>query len=494
MLVNDSNQTAQNQSAQNQTAQNQTAQNQTASASNASAANSSSHTAAKATPQATKPRIGGGPLNVLLIGGGGREHALAIAMKRSPRLNTLHITHPENPGLAAMGIAVDVPVNIREIYRLQRYIEKHAINLVVIGPEEPLAQGFADKLASESTLVFGPVAEAARLEADKSYAKQVMRAASIPTAEARTFTDVESATAYIETRIDPPVVKASGLAKGKGVIVASTQDEAKDAIRRIMINKEFGDAGNSVLIEERMHGREASVLAIVDGKSILVLPVCQDHKRVGDNDTGPNTGGMGAYCPSDALSLADMQRVEREVLVPIVDTMRRDGIEFRGVLYVGLMLTHGGPKVLEFNCRFGDPECQALVSRLTSDILELFVATCTSKLDEIDVTWDPRPSCCIVLASEGYPDKPKFGVEIQGVERAAAQPDVRVDHAGTKLVAGKLVTAGGRVLNVTALGSSLADAAKKAYAAAGMITFPGMVMRTDIGHVLAVAHSPRVRF
>lgn len=422
------------------------------------------------------------PLDVLLIGGGGREHALARAITRSRHLRQLHVANPDNPGLAAMGRAVDVPVSARELYRLTQYIEKHRIGLVVIGPEDPLAQGFADALTSETTMVFGVSAEAAKLEADKSYAKQVMRAASIPTAEGRSFTDPQSAIAYIASRQHAPVVKASGLAKGKGVIVASTKEEAADAVRRIMVAKEFGDAGASVVIEERLAGREASVLAIVDGRSILVLPVCQDHKRVGDGDTGPNTGGMGAFCPSDALSASDMLRVEREVLVPAIDTLRRDGVEFRGVLYAGLMLTHGGPKVLEFNCRFGDPECQALMARLTSDVLELMVATCTGRLEEVAVTWDPRASCTIVLASEGYPDSPRSGTPIHGIDRAAAHADVVIDHAGTRRAPdGSIVTAGGRVLNVTGLGATVAEAAAKAYKACAEISFAGMVMRTDIG-------------
>jgi phosphoribosylamine--glycine ligase len=421
------------------------------------------------------------PINVLLIGGGGREHALASAIVKSKHLSQLHVTHPENPGLAMMGRPVDVPVDIREIYRLKQYIEKNNINLVVIGPEEPLAQGYADALEFGSTMVFGPAAAAAKLEADKAYSKKVMRDASIPTGDGRTFTDAENAISYIESRNEAPVVKAAGLAKGKGVIVAATKEEAIAAVKRIMIAKEFGDAGASVVIEEKLKGREASVLAIVDGRSIMILPVCQDHKRVGDGDTGPNTGGMGAFCPSDALSAADMTRVEREVFVPVVDLLRREGIEYRGVLYAGLMLTHGGPKVLEFNCRFGDPECQALVSRLTSDILELMVATCMGRLDEVDVTWDNRASCCIVLASEGYPDKPITGVEIKGIEHAAKMDGVRVDHAGTKRRGDAIVSAGGRVLNVTALGATVKDAAARAYEAASKITFPGRVMRMDIG-------------
>jgi phosphoribosylamine--glycine ligase len=422
------------------------------------------------------------PINVLLIGGGGREHAMAKKIAASPRLGTLYTTHPENPGLASLAKPVDVPVSIREIYRLQQFIEKKSIGLIVIGPEEPLAEGFADKLRSPTTLVFGPGAEAARLEADKAWAKQLMRAASIPTGESRAFTDAESAIAYITSRPQPPVVKAAGLAKGKGVIVPETTEEAVEAIRRIMIKKEFGEAGRQVVLEERLRGPEASVLAIVDGRNILILPPAQDHKRLNDGDTGPNTGGMGVFCPTTLVDDALMAKVEREVLVPTVDALRREGYEYCGVLYAGLMLTHAGPKVLEFNCRFGDPECQTILARLKGDLLTIILAACRGTLDQVDVEWDARPSCCVVLAAEGYPEKPKSGAVIHGIDRADAMPDVDVFHAGTKRLSdGSIVTAGGRVLNVVAVGDTLADARAKAYAAAEIISFQGKQFRTDIG-------------
>ncbi|MBK7405077.1 MAG: phosphoribosylamine--glycine ligase [Phycisphaerales bacterium] len=432
-----------------------------------------------------------GRINILLIGGGGREHALACAIARSARLDKLYVTHPQNPGIAGLGIAVDVPVHAKELYRAVQFCEHKQIGLVVIGPEDPLAEGFADALAAPGRLVFGPGKAGAMLEADKAWCKTVLREAMVPTAEGREFTDVDAAVNYAASRSEPPVVKAAGLAKGKGVIVASSTAEACDAIRRIMVDRVFGDAGRKVLVEERLSGREVSVLAITDGRSILVLPPCQDHKRLLDGDRGPNTGGMGAFCPSDAIDEATMSRIEREILVPTVDALKRDGIDYRGVLYAGLMLTPAGPKVLEYNVRFGDPECQPLMARLKSDVVELMLGACTRTLDEVDVEWDPRPAACVVLASAGYPEEPRRGAEITGIEAAEAMQDVRVYHAGTARDGqGRLVTAGGRVLSVVALGETLAEACERAYAACGKIRFEGMQMRRDIGSAVAAGRTP----
>lgn len=434
----------------------------------------------------------GTPVNVLLVGGGGREHALAAAICRSPRLGKLFVTHPENPGLAALGTPVGVPVSGSEIYRLEQVCDRERIGLVVVGPEGPLAEGFADRLATPDRLVFGPRRDGALLESDKAWCKGLLREASVPTAEGREFTDSESALAYASTRSEPPVIKASGLAAGKGVFVPETIKEASDAIRLIMDKRAFGDAGKKILIEERLTGREVSVLAITDGRSILVLPPCQDHKRLLDMDLGPNTGGMGAFCPSDAIDEATMARIEREVLVPTVDALKRDGIDYRGVLYAGLMLTHAGPKVLEFNVRFGDPECQALMVRLRSDAIELMQAACTRTLDKIAVAWDPRHSVCVVLASEGYPARPCTGAPIEGIEDAEAVEGVTVFHAGTaQQPNGEIVTAGGRVLNIVALGDTLAEARERAYTAAGRIRFDGMQVRSDIAAEQATAPSRR---
>ncbi|MEM7756326.1 MAG: phosphoribosylamine--glycine ligase [Planctomycetota bacterium] len=432
------------------------------------------------------------PLNVLLIGGGGREHALAQAISRSPRLGTLFATDTSNPGIADLAEPVGVPASKREIYRLQQFCDKNAIDLVVIGPEDPLAEGWADSLAkrldsNEPRAVFGPRAAAARLEADKAYAKHVMRHASVPTAEGRSFNDYEAARAYLESREDLQVIKAAGLAKGKGVIVPATEEQGLEALEQIMQNHAFGDAGKTVVIEERLEGREASVLALFDGRTMLVLPPCQDHKRLRDGDAGPNTGGMGAYCPTPAITDEIMNEIEAEILVPTIDALRRDGIDFTGVLYAGVMLTPAGPRVLEFNVRFGDPECQPLLARLDSDALELLHATATGTLDRCDVSWNPKPAVSLVLSAAGYPEAPRKGHVITGVEQADAIEAVSVQLAGVKRDAsGDLVTDGGRVLTVTALGDTMNDARDRAYAAAERIDFAGKHCRTDIAAAVTV--------
>lgn len=470
--------------------------------------------------------------NVLLIGGGGREHAIASRLVRSPSLGTLFITHPENPGLAGLGEAVDVPVNAREIYRLQQFCDRHDVGLVVIGPEDPLAEGFADALRTETRLVFGPNKDGARLEADKAWCKQLLRGASVPQADGRTFTDADQAKRYLETRViedetlveffekaarypdpadrrkwiereqgrspeiqaayaaeraDLPVIKASGLAKGKGVVVPNSLDAAITAIDRIMTRREFGEAGRTVVIEERLIGAEVSVLAITDGRTIATLPVCQDHKRLRDGGLGPNTGGMGAFTPSTLLDEAQVESIEREILVPTIDALRREGIDYRGVLYAGLMLTPAGPKVLEFNCRFGDPECQPLMARFEGDLLELFKKTASRKLDEAEFGFSSEASCCVVLAAEGYPEKPRSGDPIAGLDTASAMPGVEVFHAGTKRAGDAIVTAGGRVLGVTGVGPTLEAARERAYAGVGAISFRGMQHRRDIGAEAVVA-------
>ncbi len=431
-------------------------------------------------------------VNVLLIGGGAREHALATGIARSPHLGTLYATHTSNPGIAPLAKPVDVPVSTAEIYRLGQFCDRNKIELVVIGPEDPLAAGWADALArkpdASRRLVFGPGARGAQLEADKAYAKQMMRAASIPTAEGRVFEQFAQAEQYLKTRDEVFVIKATGLAKGKGVIVPQTNAEGIAAARDMMEKRIFGDAGRRILVEEKISGPEVSVLALLDGKSILVLPPCQDHKRLKDYDKGPNTGGMGAFCPADTISDQAMRQIESEVLVPIADALRCDEIEFRGVLYAGIMLTPGGPKVLEFNVRFGDPECQPLITRLESDLLELLWATAAGSLDEADVRFSPQAAVCVVLAAEGYPVKPRAGDEITGIEDAQSIEGVTVFHAGTRIDEdGRLVTSGGRVLSVTALGDTMEQARTRAYQAAGRIRFAGMQMRTDIAR-----HAPVV--
>ncbi|MFI4915619.1 MAG: phosphoribosylamine--glycine ligase [Phycisphaerales bacterium JB060] len=421
-------------------------------------------------------------LNVLLVGGGGREHALAEAIAASPRLGTLYTSHPGNPGIAAVATDAGVPIDAARAYRAELFCRDRAIDLVVIGPEAPLAAGFADALRAKGVAVFGPGRAGAQLEADKHWAKDLMRQAAVPTAESRSFTDAARAVEYSLSRTEPPVIKATGLAAGKGVIVPRTHKEAADAIRWMLDGKAFGQASSRVLVEERLSGPEVSVFALTDGTGVYILDTCQDHKRLRDGDEGPNTGGMGAFCPSTLLDDAAMERVQREILLPVIDSMRREGIDYRGVLYAGLMLTAAGPKVLEFNVRFGDPECQVLLPRLASDALEMLHATATGRVADLELAFHPGAAVCVVLASEGYPHKPVVGQPITGLEDARAMEGVYVYHAGTKIdrATGDLVTAGGRVLGVTALGEGVDQARARAYAAADAIHFRGMQVRRDI--------------
>jgi phosphoribosylamine--glycine ligase len=421
-------------------------------------------------------------MKILLVGSGGREHALAWKIRQSKLCETLYLA-PGNPGMRGLGEMVDVKAN--DVVGIVRAAKELGVELVVVGPEDPLAAGVVDALKEAGIKAFGPSKAGAQLEADKAFSKKMMRDAAIPTAEGRVFTTLKSAIGFIETRTEPLVVKAAGLAKGKGVLICADPVEALDAVRDIMEKKIFGDAGNTVVIEERLDGPEISLLAFVDGSHAYLLEGAQDHKRIGEGDTGPNTGGMGAFSPAPLLTDSVVEKVQREVIVPLMDSLKRNEIEYRGILYTGLMLTAGGPKVLEFNARFGDPECQALMVRLQSDLVEVMLATIEGRLDEMELHWDPRVAVCVVLASEGYGWKPdeqvKKGVEIVGLEEAAKVPDVQVFHAGTALANGKLVTSGGRVLGVTALGDTLEEARKKAHEAIGKIRFEGMQWRKDIG-------------
>lgn len=432
--------------------------------------------------------------NVLLIGGGGREHALAWKLRQSPRLGKLWLSDPGNGGLRKLGQPCAQKMDFANEFMMKRWCESNDIHLVVVGPEAPLAQGIVDILRSDTRQVFGPSAEAAKLEADKAFAKQLMRQSAVPTADARVFHDANSAIEYVNAHEeDPMVIKASGLAAGKGAIVCNTQAEALDAVDRIMVKREFGDAGRKVIIEEKMNGQEVSVLALVDGRNLWVLDPCQDHKQLLEGDRGPNTGGMGAYCPTPLMDHEAMAIIQSEVLVPTVDALRRRGVEYRGVLYAGLMLTPAGPKVLEFNCRFGDPECQTLMARFKSDLIEVLWATCTGTLDRIEIEFDPRTACCVVMCSEGYPGSYPKGLEITGIEDAEAlgtdDQQVIVFHAGTTVNhEGQLVTHGGRVLSVTALAEDIPAARELANAACDKIHFEGAHFRRDIGdRVLAAA-------
>jgi len=418
-------------------------------------------------------------MNVLIIGNGGREHALAWKISQSPRAERVFVA----PGNAGTGIdAENVDISSTDFPRLIKFAQQNNVGLSVIGPEVPLAKGIVDAFTDAKLRVFGPRNAAAALEGSKVFCKNLLRHADVPTADYQVFRHADHAITFLKDREDVPVVvKADGLASGKGVFVCATRAEAMEAVKRIGRNKEFGEAGNQIVIEERLDGEEASVLAITDGRTIVTLPAAQDHKRAYDGDTGPNTGGMGAYCPAPLIDAAMLHAIEEQILVPTVHTMKRKRRPFRGVLYAGIMMTNQGPKVLEYNVRFGDPECQPILMRLKSDLLDVLEATVDGRLDELPpLEWDPRPSVCVVMASEGYPATYERGLPIRGLDEAAKIPDVKVFHAGTATVDGQVVTNGGRVLAVTALGTTIAAAKLQAYTAVKCIRWKGAWCRKDI--------------
>jgi len=416
-------------------------------------------------------------MNVLLIGNGGREHAIAWKLAQSKDLDKLYIASG-NPGTARCG--QNVPIKAEDTDKLLTFARENRVGLVVVGPEDPLAAGIVDAFESAGIKAFGPAAAAARLEADKAFAKQLMRSASIPTAEARTFDRFADAKAYIATRDEAVVVKAAGLAKGKGVFVCDDPADGILAAEKIMCDKIFGPAGDKIIVEDKLLGEEASILAFVDGRNIYVMESSQDHKPIGDGDTGPNTGGMGAYSPAPVVTEEIMSQITREILVPVVDSMNRNGTPYKGVLYAGIMITPAGPRVLEFNVRFGDPETQPILMRLKSDLLQVCLAVCKGTLEDVTLRWDPRPAVCVVMASGGYPDNYQKGKKITGLDEAEQIQDVIVFHAGTKTQNGDIVTDGGRVLGVTALGQTIADAKIRAYQAVEKIKFEGAYYRRDI--------------
>ena len=375
-----------------------------------------------------------------------------------------------------------MPIAATDIPELVAFAKKEQIGLTVVGPEAPLVAGVVDALEAEGLNVFGPTQKAAELEGSKSFSKNLMKQAGVPTAEYQTFTNFEDAILYVEERSEQPlVVKADGLAAGKGVTVCANKDEAVAAIREILQQRAFGEAGQRIVIEECLFGQEASILAIVDGKNILPLDSSQDHKRAYDDDRGPNTGGMGAYSPAPIVSAEAMDLIDEKILVPTIHNLRKAGRPFRGVLYAGLMMTNQGPRVLEYNVRFGDPEAQPVLMRLKSDLAEVLLAACEGRLNKLPpLEWDPRPAVCVVMASEGYPGEYEKGKVIRGLAEAGALEDVKVFHAGTKFQDGEVVTAGGRVLGVTALGDDLAHAKLRAYQAVKKIRFDGAWCRKDI--------------
>ncbi len=416
-------------------------------------------------------------MNVLLIGSGGREHAIAWKLAQSTHLSKL-FTAPGNPGTAQCG--QNVPIDVNDTTKLLEFSQQNKVELAVVGPEDPLAEGIVDAFEAAGIKAFGPSGKAAQLEADKAFAKHLMRSSSVSTAEGRSFDRFSDAKAYIASRDESVVIKAAGLAKGKGVYVCDEPSDGILAAEKIMQDKIFGSAGDVLIVEDKLLGEEASILAFVDGRNIYVMESSQDHKPIGDGDTGPNTGGMGAYSPAPVVTDALMGQITREILVPVVDGMNRNGTPYRGVLYAGLMMTAGGPRVLEFNVRFGDPETQPILMRLKSDLLEVLLATCDGTLDQVTLEWDPRPAVCVVMASGGYPDDYEKGKIITGLDDVRELEDVIVFHAGTKEQDGDVVTSGGRVLGVTALGKTIAEAKANAYEAVDKITFDGAYCRRDI--------------
>lgn len=417
-------------------------------------------------------------MKILVIGNGGREHALMWKLAQSPLISQLFCA-PGNPGTAEQG--ENVPIDSADIPPLVAFAREQAIDFTVVGPELPLALGIVDAFRGEGLSAFGPTQRAAQLESSKVFAKGLMAKYGIPTAPFQIFSDPQVADAHVARRGTPVVVKADGLAAGKGAIVCHTRDDAYRAIDRIMRARVFGDAGECVVIEDFLRGEEASFFALTDGTHVVPCPPCQDHKPVYDRDEGPNTGGMGAYSPVPVLDAALCDRVMDEIMRPIVRALEAEGRPYQGILYAGLMLVDGRPYVLEFNVRFGDPEAQALLVRLETDVLPLLQATTDGTLDRIPIAWRRDAAVCVVMASQGYPEVYERGAPISGVEEASQLPGVIVFHAGTARRDGQLVTNGGRVLGVTALGTDIRYAIERAYEAVSHIAWKGVHYRTDIG-------------
>ena len=419
-------------------------------------------------------------MKALVVGSGGREHTLAWGLLRSPKITEV-VCVPGNGGTATLPHCRNSAMNASDFEGIARLALVNNLELVVVGPEQPLADGITDYLQAQGLKVFGPCQAGAQIEASKAWAKALMVEAGIPTAKAEVFTDEAAALDYLKQAGAPIVIKADGLAAGKGVTVAQTLEEATEAIAASFSGK-FGAAGSQVVIEEFMAGQEASVLAVTDGTTIRPLVPAQDHKAIGEGDTGPNTGGMGAYAPTPVVTPEILERVQKEVLEPAIATLRHRGIDYRGILYAGLMITpEGVPKVVEFNCRFGDPETQAVVPLLETPLEEVMLACIEGRLDTLDLQWQAGAAACVVIAAEGYPDSYPKGMAISGFEAAAATGAL-VFHAGTRRKGNSIVADGGRVLGVTGLGESFEKAIANAYAAVDKLSFEGMVYRRDIGY------------
>lgn len=416
-------------------------------------------------------------MKVLVIGGGGREHAIVWKLAQSRSVEKIYCC-PGNAGIAELAECIDV--NQNDFDALLDFVKYEWIDLTIVGPEDPLSKGIVDLFEKEGRRIVGPCRDAARLESSKIFAKELMRLHGIPTAEYKVFTSYLHAEEYIRVKGAPIVVKADGLAAGKGVFVASTVDEALDALRLILKEKAFGPAGERVLVEQCLKGEEASYMVFTDGETIIPMASSQDHKRIFDNDEGPNTGGMGAYSPAPVIT-SDMQKIVMErVMRPTVRALKAMGLSYKGILYAGLMIDKGNPYVLEFNCRLGDPETQPVLSRLDGDLMEIGMAISEKRLAEAAVDWKKDAAVCVVVSSEGYPGKYKKGEAISGIEEANNIQGVQVFHAGTEFKNGSVTTSGGRVLGVTATGATIADAKKKTYEAVEKIHFRGMHYRRDI--------------
>ena len=418
-------------------------------------------------------------MKVLVVGGGGREHAICWKLAQSPKITELYCA-PGNAGIA--DVATCVNVKATDVEGMVKWAKDNAMDFVMVAPDDPLALGMVDAMDEAGIPAFGPRANAAIIEASKAFSKALMKKYNIPTAAYETFTELDKALAYIDEQGAPIVVKADGLALGKGVVVASTVEEAKQAVREMMEDKKFGASGSTVVIEECMVGPEVTVLAFCDGEHLVPMLSSQDHKRVFDGNQGPNTGGMGAFCPSPNYTPEIAEFCQKNIFIPTVEALKAEGRPFKGVIYFGLMLTEKGPRVVEYNARFGDPETQPILSMLDTDLMDIFQACVNGTLDQLDIKWKEGSACCIVLASGGYPVSYKSGYPISGLEEAGKS--ATVFHAGTKVnEAGEIVNAGGRVLGVTAIGSDLQDAVAKAYAACEPISWTDMHKRTDIGKV-----------
>ena len=417
-------------------------------------------------------------MKVLVVGGGGREHAICWKLAQSPKVTELYCA-PGNAGIAQ--VATCVPVKATDVEGMVAWAKENAMDFVMVAPDDPLALGMVDALEAAGIPAFGPKANAAIIEASKAFSKELMKKYNIPTAQYETFTELDKALAYIQEQGAPIVVKADGLALGKGVVVAATVEEAEQAVREMMEDKKFGASGSTVVIEECMVGPEVTVLAFCDGEHLVPMLSSQDHKRAYDGNQGPNTGGMGAFCPSPNYTPEIAEFCQKNIFMPTVEALKAEGRPFKGVIYFGLMLTEKGPRVVEYNARFGDPETQPLLSMLDTDLMDIFQACVDGTLDKVDVKWKDGAACCLVLASGGYPIAHKTGYVISGLDKVEGAV---VFHAGTKKdEEGNFLNNGGRVLGVTAVGSDLNDAISKAYAAAKPITWTDMHFRTDIGKV-----------